>query len=116
MVAAAYKVMMVAALGSPNGPRKIISLTASDVAGASWLHPSGASEVVLHGTRDVYIIDTILSAAGTDTSQSVFYLNGAQTGTTLLNAASITTCVNRPFQLAPFKVPAGSMLKVIQTA
>jgi len=114
MVAAAYKVSLIAAIGSPNGARKIFSLTASDVNAAFWLHPSGASEIPLHGSMDTYIIDCILSAAGTDTSQAEFYIGGQSTGTKLQNATSTGAIVGRPFQAAPLRVPAGQALKVIQ--
>jgi hypothetical protein len=114
MVAAAYKVSVIGALGSVNGPRKIFSMTASDVNAEFWLHQSGANEIPLHGTQDVFIIDTILSAAGTDTSQAEYFISGASTGVKILNATSIATVIGRPFQSAPLKVPAGQVLKVIQ--
>ena len=116
MAAAAYKVTMTVALGSPAGPRKSFSLTASDVAAASWLFPSGQSQMSLHGTQDVYIVDTILSAAGTDTTQSEFYIGGVSTGFLLQNATSLATTIVRPLANAPIRVPAGLMLQVIQRA
>jgi hypothetical protein len=93
----------------------MFSLTASDVNGEFWLHPSGASEIPLHGSKDAYIVDAILSAAGTDTSQVEFFVNGQSTGTKLLNATSIATTVTRPFHLAPLLVPAGAALKAKQS-
>lgn len=114
MVAAAYKVTLVAALGSPNGPRKQIAMTASDVNAAFWLYPSGASELALNGNTDVYIVDTILSASGTDTSNCSFFIGGQNTGVVLLNATSLATTIGRPFQNAPLRLPAGLALKVVQ--
>lgn len=114
MAAAAYKVTLIAALGSPSGPRKAYSLTASDVNAAFWLFPSGASSMTLHGTSDVWVVDTILSAAGTDTTQSEFYLGGVSTGFKLLNATSLATTIVRPFPSAPLRVPAGIPLQVTQ--
>jgi len=114
MSAAPYKISVIGALGSVNGPRKVFSMTASDVNAAFWLHPSGASEIALHGTMDVFIVDAILSAAGTDTSQSEFYIGGESTGFKLQNATSTGSVVNRTFALAPLRVPAGKALKVIQ--
>lgn len=114
MAAAAYKVTLVAALGSPRGPTKAISMTASDVNAAYWLFPSGGSELPLNGVSDVYIVDAILSAAGTDTSQSEFYINGTSTGFKLQNATSLATTIGRPLQSAPIRIPAGATLKVIQ--
>lgn len=114
MAAVAYKISLVAALGSPNGERKMIPLTASDVNAAFWLFPSGSSEMVLHGSKDTYIVDTILSAAGTDTTQTEVFINGSSTGTKLLNATSIGTIVSRPFQQAPMRIPAGSLVRFTQ--
>lgn len=115
MVAAPYKITLIAALGSPNGPRKAFSLTASDVNAAFWLFPSGSSEMQLHGSQDVFIVDTILSAAGTDTTQSEFYVGGMSTGFKLQNATSLYSANSgRPFQQAPLRIPAGLPLKVIQ--
>lgn len=114
MAATPYKVTLIAALGAPNGERKMIPLTASDVNAAFWLFPSGSSEMVLHGSKDAYIVDTILSAAGVDTSQVEIFLNGSSTGVKLLGATSIGTTVNRPFALAPMRVPAGSLVRFTQ--
>src|SRR4030066_2233421 len=100
MVAAAFKITLIGAVGSPNGARKMFSMTATDINAAFWLHPSGASEIPLHGTQDVYIVDAILSAAGTDCSQSEFYIGGQSTGVKLLHATSIGTVVGRTFQNA----------------
>lgn len=116
MAATPYKVALVCALGSPNGPRKMFSLTASDVAAAFWLFASGSNEMVLNGTQNVYIVDTILSSAGVDTTQSEFYIGGVSTGFKLQNATSLGTIYNRPLQLAPICVPAGLPLKVTQLA
>ena len=117
MAAVAYKVTAQFALGSPGGPRKSISMTASDVAAASWLTASLSGVNVIHGSQDAYLIDAILSAAGTDTTQSEFFLNGISTGFLLQNATSLgSTNGGRPFQQAPLKIPAGSQLAVIQRA
>lgn len=111
IVAAAFKISMVCALGSPDGPRKLFPLTASDVNGEYWLFPSGSSEIVLNGSHDVYIVDTILSAAGTDCSNSTLYVGGMAEGTVLLHATSIGTIVNRPLQMSPVRVPCGQTVK-----
>lgn len=114
MAATPYKVSMIVAKGSPAGMRKIFPLTASDVNAEYWLFPSGSSEVTLNGSEDVYIVDTILSAAGVDTSQAEFFINGLAEGTKLLGATSIGTTVQRPFNLAPLRVPKGATVKVKQ--
>lgn len=114
MAAAPYKISMIVAAGSPSGPRKIFSLTASDVNAAFWLYPSGASSAVLSGDFDSYIVDTILSAAGTDTTQSEFYVGNISTGFKLLNATSLATTIVRPLQNAPVRVPKGQTFGVTQ--
>jgi hypothetical protein len=114
MAATPFKISMVGALGNPAGPKKIFPLTVSDVNGEFCLFPSGASEVVLNGSNDVYITDMILSAAGVDTSQLEFFINGMAEGTKLLGATSIATTVARPFQMAPLRIPRGSMIKIKQ--
>lgn len=116
MAAAAYKVTLIAAQGAPNGPRIPYSLTASDVAAAQWLFASGQGSNVMSGSQDVYIVDAILSAAGTDTTQSEFFIGGVSTGFKLQNATSLATTITRPFQLAPLRVPKGMALQVNQLA
>lgn len=116
MAAAPYKVTLITAVGSPSGPRVPYSLTASDVAAAQWLFASGQGSNVLNGGQDVYIVDTILSAAGTDTTQSEFFIGGVSTGFKLQNATSLATTIGRPFQNAPLRVPAGLALQVNQLA
>lgn len=114
MAAAAYKVTLIVAQGSPNGPRTPYSLTASDVNAAQWLFASGQGSNVMNGSSDIFIVDTILSAAGTDTTQSEFFVGGVSTGFKLLNATSLATTIGRPFQNAPLRVPAGLALQVNQ--
>jgi len=114
MAAAAYKVSLIAAKGSPNGPRRIFPLTASDVNAEFWLFPSGSSEVTLNGSEDVYIVDTIYSAAGTDTTQVEFFINGVAEGTKILNATSLATTIVRPFAQSPLRVPRGATFKAKQ--
>jgi hypothetical protein len=111
MAATPFKVSMVAALGKPSGARKIFPLTVSDVNGEFALHPSGASEIVLSGEADVYVVDMILSAAGVDTSQLELFVNGQAEGTKILDATSIGTIVGRPLQQAPIRIQKGSMVK-----
>jgi len=114
MVAAPYKVTLVVAAGNPAGPRKLFSLTASDVNAAFWLFPSGSSSSILSGDFDTYIVDAILSAAGTDTTQSEFYVGNVSTGFKLLNATSLATTIVRPLQNAPIRIPKGQTFGVTQ--
>jgi len=110
-MAAAFKISMICALGSPNGARKMFPLTASDVNAEFALYPSGSSDNILNGAYDVYIVDMILSAAGTDTSQLELFVGGVAEGTKILNATSIGTIVTRPLQMAPIRIPVGQTVK-----
>lgn len=114
MAAAAYKISLIAAKGSPKGPTRIFPLTASDVNGEFWIFPSGSSEVTLNGSEDVYVIDAIYSAAGTDTSQVEFYINGIVEGTKILNATSLATTIIRPLAQSPLRIPKGATFKAKQ--
>lgn len=116
MAAAAYKVTLIVALGSPNGPRKVFPVTASDVAAAYWLFPSGSADQIFHGSMDTYIVDAIYSAAGTDTTNVNLYVGGMDTGTVIYNATSLATTITRPFNIAPFRVPGGQVFKARQNA
>jgi len=116
MTATPYKATLTVALGNPRGPKKNISYTASDVADESLLNSASESNNVISGSSDVWITDLTLSASGVDTSQIEFYLNGTSTGFSLLDATSLATTVGRPFQNAPFKIPMGAQLKMVQKA
>jgi hypothetical protein len=116
MVAAPFKASMVVAKGSPNGPRKLFALTGSDVAAEYLLFPSGSSDVVLSGDSDVYIVDMVYSAAGTDTTNDQIFIGGTSDGTVLYRSTSLTTTVSRILQNAPVKVPKGQSIKFKQLA
>jgi len=107
MTAAAFKATMLVALGSPNGPRKQFNLTGSDVASAFLLHPSGASEPVINGEADCYIVDMIYSAAGTDTLADEIYIGGQTTNYKIYRATSLVTTIDRYLKSAPIRVPRG---------
>jgi hypothetical protein len=89
-------------------------MTASDVNAAYWLYPNGASANVMSGNHDVYVVDAILSAAGTDCSQSEVYVGGISTGFKLQHATSLATTIGRPFPNAPLRVPKGLTLQFTQ--
>lgn len=114
MVAAPYKVTLVVANAKNLRDTKQIPLTASDVNAAAWVFPSAGTEMVVNGKADVYIVDVIYSAAGTDTTSVDIFLNGVFSGTRILNATTLATAVTRPFQSAPFFIPAGTQVKFIQ--
>jgi len=114
MAAAAFKASLIVAKGSPNGARKIFSMTGSDVANEYLLFDSGSSEVTLSGDADVYIVDQIYSAAGTDTTNDQIFIGGTSDGTKVYRATSLATTISRPFNLAPVRIPKGTSVKFKQ--
>jgi len=96
---------MVCALGSPNGPRKQFNLTGSDVSAEYLKHPSLATEMALNGEQDVYIVDMIYSAAGTDTVADEIYIGGQTTNYKFYRSTLLTTAIDRYIKQAPIKIP-----------
>ena len=114
MAAAPFKATAIIAAGSPKGPTKPFSLTVSDVNAAFYVWPSGQNFNVLSGDFDCYIVDLILSAAGTDTSQGEIFVGGVSTGFKILNATTLATTIVRPLPQAPIRVPKGQALQITQ--
>jgi len=115
MVAAAFKIT--ATFKARDGSTKMRSLTVSDVANAYAIYEDGTTNAAIINTaQDVALTDLILSAAGTDTTQLEIFLNGASTGTKILNATSLYTGVIRPLQQAPLRIPRGATLTLKQLA
>lgn len=115
MAAAAYKVSLVVALGSPQGDKKQIAMAASDVNAAAWTFPDGSTSQVLNANYDCYIVDAILTAAGTDTTNITFNIGGQAQPTKLFTATSLYNATGgRPFQQAPLRVPKGLLFQAIQ--
>jgi len=113
MAAAAFKgVLIVESLRTRV--RKNIPITFSDVDTEFGVFPSGETATVLNGGNDVAIVDLVLSAAGTDTSQMEYFINGVSTGQKTLNATMLSTAIGRAFQQAPLVVPAGSIFRITQ--
>lgn len=115
-MATPYTGTVIAALGSPNGQRKMFYFTSSDVAGEYWLAPSGASDLTLHGAQDVYIIDVLPSSAAGTTKNIELFIAGASTGIYQPLANLVGTVFQRPFAIAPVRLPAGQQLKIVQRA
>jgi len=115
-MATPYTGTIIAALGSSNGARKMFYYTSSDVAGEFWLAPSGASDLVLNGTTDVWIIDVLPSSSAGTTKNLELFISGTSTGVIQPLANLVGTIYNRPFNIAPMRIPAGQMFKVVQRA
>jgi len=110
MAAAAYTVSLMVA--TPRGNR-VIRLTASDVNAAYWIFPSADTALPLSDGQAT-IIDTIYSAAGTDTSQVAIFANGVDTGFRIVNAANVGTVVGRQMQTARVSFAPGTIVKFQQ--
>lgn len=98
-----------------SGAPKALRYTFSDVAAASGLNDAGQGSNVLNGNEDVWITDLILSAAGTDTTRTEWFVNGSSV-TSYQNANLIGTTVFRFLGTAPFYVPKGAQFNMIQRA
>jgi hypothetical protein len=116
MVAAPYKALLVFAFGSPtSGNRISYACTASDVAAASYVFQSGATDMVLPSVYgDAYLVDVQLSAAGTDTSTSDIYVGDRSTSYIVQNSANLASNLARQFLSAPMRIPPGARIKFTQ--
>lgn len=114
MAAAAFKAIL--KFKAEDGFVISYPCTVSDVDAAFYVFPDGNNDVVLpsnHGR--LALIDLVLSAAGTDTSKSDIFVNGKNTGETILNAANLGTNFSRQFTpLTPMVVSGGSRFRIKQ--
>lgn len=93
-----------------------LHLSASDVNAEFFLAPSGASDLVLDGKQDCKIVQMLYSNTPATTVKANIYINGQNTGITLVGAANAPTTVNPQVSfLKPIYVPAGSQLKFVQS-
>lgn len=116
MAAAPYKVLLVFAQGSINGPRIQYNCTASDVAAAAFVFPDGGTDATLPPTP-CYLVDVVLSPAyGTDTTTSDIYANSKTTGYQITNSANQVGGLNRQYQVAPLGFQPGARIKFVQRA
>lgn len=90
--------------------------TVSDVASAFYLFPDGDSKVRLPTDEPSYLVDAILSAAGTDTTYADIFANGKTTGEQIQNAANLNTNVSRQFMGAPIGFKPGAEIRLTQRA
>ena len=113
-MATATSVTLTLARGSPAGPKKMITTTASDVNAAFIVFPDTSTSATFDGNNDVYIVDFLSGSATGDTSLFAIFKGGTTDGTRLLKAAHGPTVVTRPIQIAPIRIPAGQNLAVQQ--
>lgn len=111
MVAAPFKVSM--NIRNSAGQSKMLYLTASDVNAAAWVFPSGGTELQLSSLPCV-ITDIVLSAAGTDTTNTGLYVNGVHTGIIIVHSANLYSAFQRQVFSSPIQIPAGALVKFVQ--
>jgi len=111
MAAAAFKVSL--NLVNSVGQRRNLYLTASDVNAAAWVFPSTGTEMQL-SSLPCSITDIVLSAAGTDCSNSTLYVNGVDSGIRIIHATNVGTVINRQIAMNPIAIPAGALVKFVQ--
>lgn len=115
MVAAAFTANL--SFRTQNGRAFSIRATASDVAAAAWVFPDGATTLQLpSGEGIVSLVDVSLApAAGTDTTYSELYVNGAQ-AYQLQHAPNLYTAYSRAVMQAPINMRPGAAIRFIQRA
>lgn len=92
-----------------------LHLTASDVATALYLAPSGTGDHVLDGKQDTKIVQMLYSNTPATTTTATVWFNGQNTGIVLVGAANSPTAVNPQVSpLKPIYVPAGTVVRFIQ--
>jgi len=89
--------------------------TVSDVNGEYYTFPDGSDHVVLPSDHGILtLIDVILSASGTDTSQAQIFVNGKDTGEKIMNSANLGSVYNRQFMSSPISIAPGAKIKIKQ--
>ena len=102
-------------LRNSQGAITSISLSASDVAAASWLFPSGASEMAL-SSNDCWITDVLCTTTATDCKTCTLYINGINSGRVIYPNANQGGFFARQIMQTPVFVTRGALIKVIQSA
>lgn len=113
MVATAYQVAL--SLKNSQGAITSISLSASDVAAASWLWTSGSSEMAL-SSNDCWITDALVTSAATDCKTVTLFINGVNSSRIIYPNANLGTMFMRQVMQTPIFVPRGALVRFIQSA
>lgn len=114
MAAAAFKGVL--KFVGQNGRVIQHNISASDVADEFYQFGSGDGFVQLPMDQNYFLVDLILTAAGTDTSRAEIYANQKLTPEQIQNGANLATNVSRQFAGAAIGFGAGAMLKFKQKA
>lgn len=94
---------------------KIITFTASDVAGEFWKYPSGDS-VMTFSNEPVWITDIIVSSSAGTTKNIQVFVNGSSVIDTMPLANLVGTVYGRPFQANAFVLNGSQSLTIKQLA
>lgn len=114
MVAAPFKVVGKFVCLGTRKPFQM-PITVSDVNGEFYVFPDGLGDLTLPSDEGaVALVDLILSASGTDTSQAEIFVNGMSTGIKILNAVNLTTSISRQFAGNPVVMKPGARMKIKQ--
>jgi len=113
MTAAPFKAIL--KFKAQNGATFTYPCTVSDVNAEYYVFPDSSTDVVLPSNMgNLFLVDLVLSAAGTDTSQAKIFVNGKDTGEKVLNSANLGTNFSRQFMGSPLGIAPASRLKIQQ--
>ena len=97
-----------------SGKTGQLHLTASDVATALYLAPSGTGDHVL-SSEDAKIVQMLYSNTPATTTTATVWINGQNTGIVLVGAANAPAAVNPQInERTAIYVPGGSNIRFIQ--
>lgn len=93
-----------------------VHYTADDTAANALIAPSGATDVVLSGSRRCRVTQFVAGVAGTTTTVELF-VNGTSTGKFISKVANAAGSSNPTVNLAqPILLNAGAQIRFIQRA
>jgi len=91
-----------------------LHLTASDVAAAAFLDPSGQGDLILAG-EEAKIIQMLYSGTPATTTTATVWINGQNTGVVLVGAANAPGAVTPQInERTSIYVPAGGKIRFVQ--
>jgi len=99
-----------------NGKQLHVRCTMSDVAGAAWVFPDGSTTLQLPSNATWQLADVIVVTGGTDTTNSVLYVNQLNSGIVIDHKSNLNTVQYRQFITHPIGFQPGSQIKLTQAA
>lgn len=91
-------------------------VTASDVANAKWIFPSGQDNLQLPADQPYALVSAVYTSAGVDTTQVYVYANQKDTGERIQNTAHLYTSQFPPIRDNPMGFKAGTNVYFVQMA